>query len=248
MSLAEIQTLWVRGALSNLERLSIVSHQRNDHPVRLFSYEPIPNLPAGTIWEDARAILPEPAAFMHSPPAAHGRPGIFSNLFRYQLLLQRGGIWSGCDSVCLKPLTFAADMEHFFGTERLPNLDQAKPAVRAITGVFKAPAGSVVVARALEIAQAAAVDMVRWAGSGPGALHQAATEKGLAQFMLRPEIFCPVNWWDVPALITGLTQLPDAAYAVHFWDDVWQRNFLDKNATYDPLCLYERLKSHYLHD
>lgn len=49
MSLAEIQTLWARGPLNNLERLSIVSHPRNGHPIRLFSYESIPNLPAGTI-------------------------------------------------------------------------------------------------------------------------------------------------------------------------------------------------------
>lgn len=248
MSLPEIQMLWVRGALSNLERLSIVSHLKSGHPVRLFSYAPIPNLPAGTTWEDARAILPESAVFTNPAPTGYGGLSIFSNFFRYTLLLQRGGIWSDCDSVCLKPLTFADEMEYFFGTERLAALHEGKPAARVVCGVFKAPAGSAVVARALEIAQAVDLDAAPWASTGPSALHQAVSEMGDARFILKPDTFCPINWWDVPALISGVTLLPATAHAVHFWNEIWRRNFLDKNARYDPLCLYERLKAHYLDD
>lgn len=248
MSLPEVQMLWVRGALSNLERLSIVSHLKNGHPVRLFAYEPTPNLPHGAIWEDARAILPESAVFTNPAPAGYGGLSIFSNFFRYNLLLQRGGIWSDCDSVCIKPLIFADDMEHFFGTERLANLHEGKPAARVISGVFKAPAGSTVVARALEIAQATDLMRAPWSSTGPSALHQAVSEFGLAQAILKPETFCPINWWDVSALVSGMALLPESTHAVHFWNEMWRRNFLDKNARYDPLCLYERLKAHYLDD
>ena len=248
MSLPEIQMLWVRGALSNLERLSIVSHLKNGHPVRLFSYEPIPNLPAGTIWEDARAIMPESAVFTNPAPVGYGGLTVFSNFFRYNLLLQRGGIWSDCDSICIKPLAFAAEMEHFFGTERLLQLHEGKQAARVTSEVFKAPAGSAVVARALEIAQATDLASAPWSSTGPAALHQAVSDLGMANFALQPEIFCPINWWDVPALVTGVTLLPATAHAVHFWNEIWRRNFLDKNARYDPLCLYERLKANYLDD
>jgi hypothetical protein len=64
--------------------------------------------------------------------------------------------------------------------------------------------------------------------------------------MMTPDVFCPIDWSQLPALISGLTLLPANAHAVHFWNELWRRNFLDKNADYDPLSLFERLKTHYL--
>lgn len=246
MSHAEIQMLWVGGALSQVERLSIASHLHNGHPVRLFSYEAIPNLPAGTISEDARAILPESAVFTNPSPEGHGGMTVFSNFFRYHLLLQRGGIWSDCDSVCLKPFQFANEMEHFFATERVPDQQNSRPSVTSASCVIKAPAGSPVIARTLEIAQATELATAPWGSTGPRALHQAVEELGLTRFMLAPEVCCPIDWWQLPALVSGVTMLPANADAVHFWNEFWRRNFLDKNADYDPLSLFERLKSRYL--
>jgi hypothetical protein len=246
MSLPEIQMLWVRGELSAVERLSIVSHLHNGHPVRLFSYEPISNLPQGTIWEDARAVLPESKIFINPSAEGYGGLSMFSNFFRYHLLLQRGGIWSDCDSVCVKPLIFAADMECFFATERLPDQANGAVGIRANCCVFKAPAGSPVIARVLEIAQAADLATAPWSSTGPRALHQAVTELGLTRFMLAPDIICPIAWWQVQTIISGFASIPTNTHAVHFYNEIWRRNFLDKNADYDPLCLFERLKAHYL--
>lgn len=246
MSLAEVQMLWVRGALSTLERLSIASHLHNGHPVRLFSYDAIPNLPEGTIREDARAILPESAIFTNPSAEGHGGLTVFANFFRYELLLQRGGIWSDCDSVCVKPLRFASEMEYFFATERAPGQQEGKPEVLVASCVFKAPPGSAVVARTLEIARAIDLATAPWASTGPRALHQAVTELGLIRFAVAPEVFCPIDWWQVPALVSGLTMLPANTHAVHFWNEIWRRNFLDKDADYGSLSLFERLKTHYL--
>lgn len=246
MSLAEIQMLWVRGRLTKLERLSITSHLQNGHPVHLFSYEPIPNLPPGTTCEDARAILPESAIFTNPSSEGYGGLSMFSNFFRYQLLLQRGGIWSDCDSVCIKPLTFASDMEYFFATERLPDQNNAPPGIRVNCCVFKAPPGSAVVARALEIAQATDLMTAPWASAGPRALHQAVTELGLTRFVLTPEAINPIAWWQIQTLVSGFTMLPANTHAVHFYNEIWRRNFFDKNADYDPSSLFERLKARYL--
>lgn len=239
--------LWVRGHLGMLERLSIVSHQKNGHPVRLFSYEAIPNLPAGTIWEDARAILPEAEMLGIAARTRHAGWPIVSNFFRYRLLLERGGIWSDCDSVCLKPFGFAADMAHFFGSELLRQHEGGKAMARIITGVIKAPAGSAVIARALEIAQGLDLAQAPWGSTGPAALHSAVMDTGMQQAILGPMYFCPVNWWDIGQLVAPeIHLLPEDAHAVHFWNEMWRRNFLDKEASYPPLSLYERLKRHYL--
>lgn len=242
----EIQMLWVRGALSALERLSIASYLRNGHPVRLFSYDATPNLPKGTLWEDARAILPESEVFTNPSAEGYGGLSMFSNFFRYNLLLQRGGIWSDCDAVCVKTLAFGAEMDYFFATERVPAQQAGEPVVQVTTCLIKAPPGSPVVARALEIARAVDPAKAPWASTGPRALHQAVSELNLSRFALNPDVFCPIDWWRVPELISGMTMLPANAHAVHFYNEIWRRNFFDKNAGYDPLSLFERLKARYL--
>jgi hypothetical protein len=137
-------------------------------------------------------------------------------------------------------------MEYFFATERLPADQNGKHGVQVVNGVFKAPAGSPVVARTLEIAQATDLVTAPWASTGPRALHQAVTELDLTRFALTPEVFCPIAWWEVPTLVSGMTMLPANAHAVHFYNEIWRRNFLDKDADYHPLSLFERLKAHYL--
>lgn len=241
--------LWVRGPLSVLERLSIVSHLRNGHPVRLFSYDRIADLPAGAIWEDARAILPESAVVTSAHPESHGSLAVFSNLFRYTLLLERGGIWSDCDSVLLKPLDFADSMEYFFSSEpaRKAEADGRQPA-RVNIGAIKVPAGAPLMRYLVDAVSAQDIAKTEWNTTGPSAMHHAASTFGLLDRVLAPEVFCPIAWWDMPRLIAGTADLPSSTYAVHFWNEMWRRNFFDKNAVYDPLSLFERLKAHYLHD
>ncbi len=246
MSLPEIQMLWVSGELSALERLSIASFLRNGHPVRLFSYQPIPNLPQGVLQEDARAILPETEVFAN--PAADGNGGltVFANFFRYHLLLQRGGIWSDCDVVCVRPISFAEDMDYMFATERIRMQPGAKAEAQVASCFFKTPTASSVVSKTLEIARSKDLATAPWGSTGPHALHEAATELGLAGNMLAPDVICPIDWWQILDLISGIAVLPPNAYAIHFWNERWRRNFFDKNGSYDPLCLFERLKAHYL--
>jgi hypothetical protein len=47
-------------------------------------------------------------------------------------------------------------------------------------------------------------------------------------------------------LISGLTVMPPESYGIHLWHESWRRNLFDKNATYEPHSLIERLKAHYL--
>lgn len=246
MSLPEIQMLWVSGELSDLERLSIVSYLRNGHPVRLFSYQPIPNLPQGTLHEDARAILAETEVFTNPAVAGNGGLTVFANFFRYHLLLQRGGIWSDCDVVCARPLTFADGMDCFFASERVRGEPGAKTEARVASCLFKAPAGSPVVSKTLEIARSKDLATAPWGSTGPRALHQAVTELGMAKHMLAPDVVCPVDWWQFTDLINGMFLLAENSYTIHCWNELWRRNFFDRNASYDPLCLYERLKAQYL--
>ena len=38
----------------------------------------------------------------------------------------------------------------------------------------------------------------------------------------------------------------DSVYGIHLWNEMWRRVDQDKNASYDPRCLYEQLKKKFL--
>jgi hypothetical protein len=65
---------------------------------------------------DAADILPRDSIFCLSARLRKGSYSAFSNVFRYQLVLDRGGWWVDTDLVCLKAFDF--DDEFVFATER----------------------------------------------------------------------------------------------------------------------------------
>ena len=250
MSLPEIQMLWVRGTLSTLERLSITSFLKNGHPVRLFSYSDIPNLPYGAELEDARNIVPENDVFTNPSSVGYAGLSMFSNFFRYRLLLSRGGFWADCDLICIKPLSLLENMEHVFSSEYLGTNREdknASPQVHIQSCFLKAPPQSKIIERALAIAEQVNLMTAPWASTGPKAVQAAVIELDAMRFVLKPEMFCPFGWWQVPDFITPTFRvIPEETLAIHFYNEIWRRSFFKKDAAYDPMSLYERLKERYL--
>lgn len=242
---APVQMLWVGGPLSVLERMALSSWLANGHEVHLYTYGKPMKAARGLRIFDAREILP---AQPETHSSAGGQaPVRFSDMFSFAVLHRNGGIWADIDVVCLRPLDFAAGLDYFFASEMLPAQagDDGKLRIRASGCVMKAPAGSPLTQDCLDSARAAAGAGGN-ATTGPLLLHNAVEKFHMTTSLLNPLLFCPVPFWDMPALITGTTVLPPESYGVHLWNESWRRNFFDKNASYDPLSLVERLKAHYL--
>jgi hypothetical protein len=242
---APVQMLWVGGPLSALERLTLTSWLANGHEVHLYSYGKPANTPKGLRFCDARKILPAEADTHHS--AGGQGPVRFSDRFSFALLHALGGIWVDIDVVCLRPLDFAAGLDYFFASEMLPAQagDEGKLRIRASSCVMKAPVGSPLTKDCFAIASTAASSGDA-ATTGPLLLHSAIEKFNMTAALLNPNLFCPVPFWNMPALISGITVLPPESYGIHLWAESWRRNFFDKNARYDPVSLIERLKAHYL--
>ncbi len=240
-----VQMLWVGGPLSALERLALTSWLANGHEVHLYSYGKPANTPKGLRICDASEILPPQADTQSS--ASGQAPVRFSDMFSYALLHKRGGIWVDIGVVCLRPLDFAAGMDYFFASEMLPAQagDEGKMRVRTSGCVMKSPPGSPLMQECLDLTRSSA-SAGSGAVTGPLQLHGAVEKYNMATALLNPNLFCPVPFWNMTALISGLTVLPPESYGVHLWNQSWRRNFFDKNASYDPLSLVERLKAHYL--
>ena len=232
-----IQGLWIGGALTPLEQLSIRSFLAHGHPYHLYVYDRVEGVPPGTVVRDAAEILPP------DEPGRHRWLSGFSNFFRYKLLLERGGWWSDLDAVCLRPFRFHS--EHVFSSEHRSSEDMTEV---VNTGHIRAPAGSAAMELAWSKCHRIDLATVTWGGSGPRLMQEVVAELGMAGCARPARTFCPVPyylWFDVVTPGRPWDHLDDGVYAVHLWNSLWQRHEIDKCASFAPNCLFERLKREY---
>jgi hypothetical protein len=227
-----VQSMWIGPRLSAMEQLSIESFLRQGYEFHLFTYGEVDAVPLGTRVCDGREILPRERIFLYRDfPSVSG----FSNFFRYKLLLERGGWWVDTDMVCVRPLAF--DGEHVFASEL------SKLARHVSSAAIRAPRGSEVMAYAWEICQEKDPSALRWGETGPALLGAAVERFSLEAAVQPPAVFCPLPYNDWRrALDADAPEFPPETVAVHLWNEMWRRDGCDKDARYDPRCLYERLK------
>lgn len=245
--LEPIQMFWGGGELSRLERLSMASFIANGHPVRLFHYESLGAVPDGVELCDAATIVPESDFFRSRNGIGYGSVAPFSNRFRYKLLAERGGVWSDTDVVALKPLAFLDSADCFFASEfGMPQAESGVLSTVVASCLFKVPPRSAVMDECLTRSMTIDPHRAEWGATGVQALRDTVAKLGLTQHVMRPQVICPVPFWDIAKLLSGMHTVPAEAHAIHFYSEMFRRNFFDKNANYEPLCVFERLKAHYL--
>ena len=232
-----ISGLWVGDRLSTMERLSIASFLRNGHEFHLYVYGNPAGVPPGTVLLDGNDILPSSRIFMYSRQATYAG---FSNYFRYRLLLERGGWWVDLDTVCLKPFDFAE--AYVFSSE----VNEGEPHINC--GMVKCPAGSPLMSYLWGETDRLEPSALTWGQCGPQLMQRGVEMFSLESFVQPPSVFCPISHHDWRRLLE-----PAVAWdfgvetrAVHLWHEMWRRSQLDKDAAYDPTCLYETLKGRFL--
>lgn len=236
-----VQSFWFGSALPALQVLSLRSFLAHGHDVHLYAFEPIDNLPDGVRLLDASAILPRDSVFTYAKGFGRGSPSAFSNVFRYQLLHDRGGWWVDTDVVCLRPFDFADAF--VFATER----DQAGLQTAA-SCVMKSPVGSDYLRYCLEACRQRDLNTVIWGEIGPRLLHEAITRFGLTAHLVAPEVFNPIDYSafrDFQAPGFDSRRLAHA-YGVHLWNQKWTTYALDPDYDGADDSLYAGLRRQYL--
>ncbi len=243
----EINSLWI-GTLSNLEVLAINSHLKNGHRFVLWHYDHV-DAPAGTILKNAEEILSRESVFSYQKGPGKGSVSAFSNIFRYKLLVERGGWWADTDVVCLRPFEF--EVPYVFASERQ---EQHMGLPIPTSCVIKTPANSDALKWCLERALEKDKTKLVWGEIGPRMLSKSITIHDLEDYVQSPETFCPIDWFDCVTLLGSPTQIPyilpkeseSWGYGIHLWNEMWRRRDIDKNKVFNPDCLFEHLKSMYL--
>jgi Alpha 1,4-glycosyltransferase conserved region/Glycosyltransferase sugar-binding region containing DXD motif len=226
-----IQSLWVGQRLSTLERLSIASHLYHGHPYHLYTYGSVSGIPAGVMVKDAGEILPRSEVEKFRCIAN------FSDYFRYNLLLKKGGWWCDTDTVCLRP--FDLIDEHVFVQEH-----PYEHPIWINGGYLKAPANSPVMQWLVGQSQSTNWSEMSWADIGPALLTKALERFSLPSYP--SAAFNPIPYKDWTIFIKGAApNIHKDAFAVHLWHEMWRKTGQDPDARYPSKCLYEQLKKHY---
>lgn len=229
-----VQSLWIGDRLSVMEQLCIRSFLDRGHPFHLYAYQDIANIPEGAELRDGREILPADRIFVYRKGSGKGSPSAFSNVFRYQLLLERGGWWADLDAYCLKPLSF--EEEHVVGYER-----EKDGSLHVACGLMRIPAGSPIARFCWQECQNIDPDTVRWGQIGPRLTARAIRESDIPVRILPPEGFYPIDYIRFHRLVRDVS-VPTDSYSIHLWNSRWRREGLDPDAVYPSGCIYEQLK------
>jgi Alpha 1,4-glycosyltransferase conserved region/Glycosyltransferase sugar-binding region containing DXD motif len=219
-----IQTLWIGRPLSLIEQLSITSFLQNGHEYHLYCYDKIKNIPEGTTLRDASEILPASEIFCYQQGPGKGSVSAFSNLFRYKLLLDRGGWWVDADVVCLKPFDFADPV--IFASVRF------EAGTRITSAIFKLPPGHAVARKCYEIARNENPANLTWGKTGPLLIDQVVRETGMQHCVKTPDVFSPISCLEWKSLLKNNPPKPvftDESYAIHLFHEMWRRDGIHVN-------------------
>ncbi len=246
-----IQSLWIGGALSVMERLCISSFLKNGHEFHLYTYEDVFNIPEGTTIRDSREILGEDKIFTYKNNGSYAG---FSDLFRYKLLLDKGNYWVDMDVVCLRP--FDIGWEYIFsGAKRWKLTDPFHRELSIQSCVIKAPPGSEIMKYCFEVSSGKNPSDLIWGEIGPTLLDSAVHEFGLLDYISQNGAFTTTDWPHWNRLISNSPMVSywerlkialHHPYSIHFYNEMWRQGKADKNGTFYKNSVYEKLKKKYL--
>lgn len=257
---AVIQGLWVGGRLSRVEQLCIRSFLRFGHEFHLYTYEQAEDVPEGTTIRDGREILDSKFIFRHQDGWGKGSLAGFADVFRYELLLQRGGWWVDMDVLCVRPFpepegcVFASTFEYCYGE-------------LATNCVLHLPAGSDFARSLAGAIEWETLASSQWGQYGPGCLQRMIAGHALTEFIQPWHVFCPWQWRTLDRflfkgnkalVLQTLRRAKDVVrerveagfhksgvrgrtLGIHLHNEIWRQNGWNKDARFHPLSPFERI-------
>ncbi|HEY3624556.1 MAG TPA: hypothetical protein VGL12_19575 [Roseiarcus sp.] len=213
----EFGSFW-HGVLNPFAYACLASFPQAGASLRVFSYDPRLDLPAGVLLADARTICPDESLTRRF--IANGKPSIatFADMFRYRMMRETGCCWVDTDMICLSKPAFDNDGFVFcrqadaVGTSLVNN------------AVLRLPPTSPALAE-LEATAEAAIDVdQRWGAIGPFLLTPVLAKYNLTQHALDSHVCYPIEpeqFWKLflPSYREWVASAARGASLVHLWSE-----------------------------
>jgi hypothetical protein len=161
------------------------------------------DVPAGVTLMDANDVLPRDRLFEIKNPIT-GKPdvGPFSDLFRYKLLLDRGGWYVDVDTICLAD--HYPDQIRAWSNES----EEAEGRILIVPGQLCLPKGDPLARELYQRCLAIGHDSAQREDWGPNLMSKVVPELGLPPAIFgSPETFYPIDW--ISTVIVALPSFRD---------------------------------------
>lgn len=226
LSSFSVKTLWIGGVLKPLHLECLSSFLRHGASVELYGYDTIPNLSPGILLKDAQEILPRSEIFSYQIGPGKGSYSAFSNIFRYALLLKKGGVWIDTDMFCLRPWKFTEP--YSFASETTRTETQRIVA----SCMIHCPKNSKLMEFCLDESYRLKSKDLQWGEIGPQLLSRAVKQLNLESYIHPSWEFCSVGWDEAELLYRpdSAWSPPQRAFAVHLNHEMLRRSQQDFNS------------------
>jgi hypothetical protein len=214
--------MWHGSPLSVYEELSLLSFVKSGHEVELYAYDHL-NVPTGVKLCDANAVLSESELFSYKEGWGKGSFAGFSDIFRYKLLFERGGIWTDLDVLCLRSL------------DDLPSSFVGRVSKDVLgSGILKLPTGDELSKELYQ--RSVALGRNFQFGEAGQYLLTAVLQQGRFSCEVLPiKTFYPISWEEATVLIdpvegANCRKRIEASHCVHWWNTILRGMGLPKEA------------------
>jgi hypothetical protein len=234
----EVFSLWIGPSLSILEQTCINSFLEKGTAFILYIYNNLENVPQGTVIRDANTVI------LEEEYSKYHNPSYFSNLFRYTLLYELGGIWVDMDIICIQPIDLSS--EYIFSSE-LKNDKQHTNA-----GIIGCPPKTALMYDCKQEVQTIVHNKqtIKHGQLGPKVLKKYVSKHELDHYVLPHYVFCYYGFREVHTIFSAITSIDtlDDATCIHLWNNVLSKEGIDKttplkNTLYDNLTTLYAPKS-----
>ncbi len=216
-----LQMFWHGRALDPYENLSITSFLQNGYQVDVYTYDRDLVIPASANLRDAREILREDQLRYYESGPGIGSVALFANLFRYELLLKKGGWWADVDMICLRQ--YNQPGETFFARQDANLVNNA---------IMRFPASHPVMLACAKAAREG-IGLAEWGDIGPHLLTKVLTEQDLIKEAADPLIAYPIEYSRWTDLFDAnkrdeIARISRDGFFLHYWNEMWRRAGVNK--------------------
>jgi hypothetical protein len=231
-------SLWIGDNLSPQHVMSINSFLQNGFKYNLYTYDEVKNIPSGVNVLDGNVILPESRIWVYKKGFNKGGLSGYSCEFRYQFLYNNGGLFVDTDIVLLKPLNL--NKKYIFISE----LNEDGDTITTNSLIYSQSTTASIWSEALDDISYRNKARLRHGEVGPILLNNIVNKHKLEKYVLQPNLFCSIAWYETIKLLDG-TQLPNDAIGIHLCDAINDLDNIDIK-TYPYVSIIEQLKRKYL--
>ncbi|WP_137933316.1 glycosyltransferase [Mesorhizobium comanense] len=212
-----VHGMWFGSRLSRLELLTLHSFAHFGHEFHLWAYDDLSSydLPRNVLLRPAETIIPRKKVFAKTnadPETGVGRHSFgapFSDLFRYKLLHEHGGIWVDMDVTCLRPFDFPGD--YAFRPHR----------IGVIGSILKTPAGSPLMQKVYRETVKAVTPESDYLL--PNRILTRHVEAMGLQHSIVEDMSNPDHWLDfIRPMVEEMVEIPREWRAIHWINEMWR--------------------------